>query len=130
MNIRLQRLYNDHEEIKDLPRLTAGRVQFVPEGDPPTRYVVTYDIKGAVKRPDGKIGSPRCATILAANMVINSSVWKTEPSNNESLSQKPTHSKRHNPISQGTRPRIAAACLKPRPTVIQIAPSYSLRHHL
>ena len=56
MNIRLQRLYNDHEEIKDLPRLTAGRVQFVTEGDPPTRYVVTYDIKGAVKRPDGKIG--------------------------------------------------------------------------
>jgi len=55
MNIRLLRLQNDLADMKQLPRLTGGRVQFVTEGDPPTRYVVTYAVKGVIRRPDGEV---------------------------------------------------------------------------
>ena len=54
-NIRLRRLQNDYEEMLKLPRLTADRVQFTTEGDPPTRYVVTYRVKGLVGRSPDKL---------------------------------------------------------------------------
>jgi len=49
-NIRIRRLENDLRQVQQLPRLTANRVQFSSEGEPPTRYVVTYRVKGLVGR--------------------------------------------------------------------------------
>ena len=54
-NVRLRRLQNDHSELQKLPRLTADRVQFTTEGDPPTRYIVTYKVKGLVGREPDKL---------------------------------------------------------------------------